>query len=103
MAIEARNLSIVKWLKEQGCSWDTSVFITAIKTGKREIIPWLHEEKCPMDEAVIDDLMKKYVYYRYNSDEKDSTDDDNDENESFSSSGHFWGSFDENDSFMGMI
>jgi hypothetical protein len=99
LAVKGGNLSLLKWLKEEGCSWDASVFITAIKIGNRDIIRWLHEEKCPMNEAAMDHLMEKFVYHHCDCDEDDEEaeeehideearevidDDDDEEEEDFS-------------------
>jgi hypothetical protein len=69
LAVKGGDLSILKWLKAEGCAWDASVFITAIKKGNREIIRWLYKEKCPMNETAMDDLMEKFVFNRYEGDE----------------------------------
>ena len=74
LAVKGGNLSILKWLKEEGCTWDTTVFITAIQTGDREIIRWLYEENCPMNKTAMDELMVKFVYNRYESDKDEEED-----------------------------
>jgi hypothetical protein len=76
LAVKGGNLSILMWLREEGCPWDVSVFITAIKTGNRDVIRWLYEEKCPTNETAMNYLMTKFVYNRYDSDDGATDDDD---------------------------
>jgi len=41
------NLSLLKWLRENGCQWDTKCFRSA--EGNLEVMKWLKENKCPRD------------------------------------------------------
>jgi len=41
------NLENMKWLKENGFSWDTNTFMYAAKNGNLENMKWLKENECP--------------------------------------------------------
>lgn len=47
------HLSIVKWLHEQKCPWNYSVFIEACKVGNLETIQWLYHAACPFNEDAL--------------------------------------------------
>lgn len=42
------NLVCMKWLHDNGCPWDESVF--SASTGNLEIMKWLKNNKCSWDE-----------------------------------------------------
>jgi len=63
-AICGGHLNVVKWLREQACSWDEQTFIHAALEGNLEIIQWLHDEGCPFPEddcRVYEDEVKPEV------------------------------------------
>ena len=41
------NLENMKWLKEQGCPWDSYTFKYAARNGNLENMKWLKEQGCP--------------------------------------------------------
>jgi hypothetical protein len=84
LAVKGGNMSILKWLKAEGCTWDASVFTTAIKKGNGEIIRWMHKEKCPMNETAVEEMMEKFVFNRYESDDYRYDSDDQDDSDEFS-------------------
>ena len=45
----AGNLSLMKWMRENGCSWDEDSPMMAAKGGHLEIFQWLLEQQCPVD------------------------------------------------------
>jgi hypothetical protein len=47
VAVEVGNLSILEWLKGEGCPWDASAFSMAAKAGNLNVLKWLKEEGCP--------------------------------------------------------
>jgi len=47
------HLSIVKWLHEQKCPWNHSVFSEACKVGNLETIQWLYHHGCPFNEDAL--------------------------------------------------
>lgn len=49
-AIELGRLSILKYLREQGCSWNDDTAWTAARHGQLECLKYLHDEGCPWDE-----------------------------------------------------
>jgi len=44
------NLENMKWLKENGCSWNELTFFNAAKNGNLENMKWLKENGCPWNE-----------------------------------------------------
>lgn len=42
-------LKVLKWLKENGCPWDTYTGSYAASNGHIEILKWLKEYNCPWD------------------------------------------------------
>jgi hypothetical protein len=47
VAVEVGNLSILKWLKDEGCPWDALAFSMAAKAGNMNVLNWLKDEGCP--------------------------------------------------------
>jgi ferredoxin len=53
-AVERRAPEIVKWLREQGCPWNTYTFKKAIAyVPELEFLKWLRADNCPWGEAVV--------------------------------------------------
>ena len=48
-ATEYGNLEVIKWLKENGCPWDTRTCTFAALNGHLEVLKWLKENGCPWD------------------------------------------------------
>ena len=40
-------LEVMKWLLENGCSFDINTFNYAVKNGSKENMKWLQEQGCP--------------------------------------------------------
>ncbi len=41
------NLENMKWLLENGCTWDEKTFSEAAYNGNLENMKWLRENSCP--------------------------------------------------------
>ncbi len=45
-AIKGNNLKALKWLKEQGYTWDWNTYTIALENGNLKIIEWLKDQGC---------------------------------------------------------
>src|SRR5205085_11975625 len=43
------NLEVLKWARENGCSWNVSTCENAASGGHLEVLKWAHENACPWD------------------------------------------------------
>jgi len=57
---ENGNLNILKWVRENGCPWNSSTCIKAASGGHLEILKWAHENGCPWDKEGCIRHAKKY-------------------------------------------
>jgi hypothetical protein len=52
IAVESRNLDLLKWARDRDCPWDEYVCMKAAETGNLEILKWAREHGCPWDKFV---------------------------------------------------
>ncbi len=45
-AIKCDNFKALKWLKEQGYTWDWNTYTIALENGNLKIIEWLKDQGC---------------------------------------------------------
>jgi hypothetical protein len=50
IARAAGGLDVLKHVREQGCTWDTSTCYHAARGGLGEILKWLRANGCPWDQ-----------------------------------------------------
>ena len=48
-AAKGGHLEVLKWLRENGCPWDSCTCYSAAKGGHLEVLKWLRENGCPWD------------------------------------------------------
>ena len=46
----SQKMKVLKWLKDNNCPWDESVFYYAALEGDMEVIQWLKDNDCPWNE-----------------------------------------------------
>lgn len=56
-AVRGNHLHILRWLREQGCTFGAHTFVYAAFSGNLKILEWLRDEGCPWDANVY---MKGY-------------------------------------------
>ena len=49
MAIKTGIFENIKWLYENGCTWNQNTFTIAVNRGDVDIIEWLREVGCPTE------------------------------------------------------
>ena len=53
-AAKGGHLEVLKWLRENGCPWDSCTCYSAAKGGHLEVLKWLRENGCPWDSNTCD-------------------------------------------------
>lgn len=43
------HLGVLKWLRENGCPWESRTLVWAAGGGHLEVVKWAHEQGCPWD------------------------------------------------------
>ena len=71
-AAKNENLSMLRWLKENCCPWDSGTFVAAKENGNAEILCWLKEHGCPEADWS----------YSHEEEEEEDEDEDEDDDES---------------------
>lgn len=51
------DVSILKWVHEEGYSWDSRTFNAAVIKGKMDLLEFLYEQQCPWDSTTFDDAV----------------------------------------------
>ena len=51
-AASVGNLSLLKWLRDNGCHWDKKTCKNAAENGHLEVLKWLRENGCDWDSGV---------------------------------------------------
>ena len=57
---KAKSLSVVKWLREQGCPWDEKTLLRFILRGHSKIVTWMLKNGCPVDVEKVKEGEKNY-------------------------------------------
>lgn len=52
MAAGGGHLSVLKWARDQGCSWTELTCTAAAAGGHLQTLRWLRENGCPWDRRV---------------------------------------------------
>jgi hypothetical protein len=48
------HLSVLQWLRSNGCEWDEDVMSEAALSGHLRVLKWAYEQQCPFDGALVE-------------------------------------------------
>jgi hypothetical protein len=50
------RLETLQWLRANGCPWDKSVWMEAVRSGRTDMLRWAIANGCPISEVELETL-----------------------------------------------